>query len=109
MNYRGTSVQHRLNFGGVDIESAVNNQILRASDDGKISVLEPGEVASVKPSFGIDHRSGLFWRPVVALHNIGAAHPQFTHLPVRHRLAVASHEFNLNTRKSLADGRIGPG
>jgi hypothetical protein len=64
-HYRGMRVQHRLDFGRVDVLSEPNDQFFGSADDEKISVFEAGKIAGVEPSFSIDCRGRIFRRAMV--------------------------------------------
>src|SRR5579863_2271189 len=76
-HHAGMRVQYRLNFGRVDILSEADDQFLGSANDEEISVFQASQVARVKPSVGIERGSRFFGRVIIALHHIGAAHPQF--------------------------------
>src|SRR4029077_17301149 len=97
------SIQHRFDFGWVHIKSAVDDQIFRAPDDEEVSIFQASEIASIKPSVGIDGSGGFFRSAIVALHDVGAANAQFADSPCGNRLAIASDELDLNSWKHRAN------
>src|SRR5271154_3848338 len=97
------SLQHRLDFDRINVESLVDNQILGPSDDDEVSIHQLGEIASIEPSLGIDGSGGFFRRPVIALHHVRTTHSQFTDATSRNWLTIASYELYLDAWKHSAD------
>ena len=68
------SIQHGLNFSGIDVEAKSDDEILRASDNEEIPILEAGEITVLNhPSASI--RGCFFGCAIIAFHDVGPAHP----------------------------------
>ena len=69
------SIQHRFDFGGVDIKAAADNQVLGSADDKQISIFQTRQVAGIEPSFFVDSGCRFLRGAIIALHHIRARLP----------------------------------
>src|SRR5260370_42301112 len=80
LNHHRMLVQYCLDLGRIDIEAGADDQLLGAADDVKNVIFEAGEIASIEPAIGVNHRRGPLGGPIIAAHDIGTADVQFADL-----------------------------
>jgi len=105
----GMRIEDGFDFGGIDVETEADDQVLGAADDKEMAIAELGEVAGVEPTFAVNRCGGFFGSMVIALHDVRAAHPQFSDFSLGYGIPGGVHEFHFDTRKDAADGSVGAG
>src|ERR1700685_3209543 len=99
---RWMAVEHRFDLSRIYVEPETNDQLLRTAYDKQVLVFEPREITRVEPSFRINRGCSFLWSPVIALHHIRTAHPQFADFAIGHRIAVGTDQLHFNPRQYAA-------
>src|SRR5258705_5774516 len=102
------AVEHRLDFGRIDVKAEPDNQFLRTTDDEEVTVFEAREVACIEPSLRVNGLGGLVGCAIVTFHNARAVNPQFTGFAVVDWLTIESDQFDLRPREYSPNGDVRP-
>src|SRR5579859_2281695 len=102
LGHRRMRVQNSLHFRGVNIEAKSDNQILGASDNEKISILEAGQITGIEPSIRTDGSRCFFGRAIIPFHDVWSAHPQFAYFSFGEGLTITSNQSGFHAGKHRA-------
>jgi PAS domain S-box-containing protein len=99
----GVGVKNVLDFLGVDVLPAPDDQVLDPVDQGEVAVVvEPADIARVQPATA-QYLSGFLWPAQVAAHDIGSADDDLARLPGGQKLACRVDHADLDARQRQPD------
>ena len=91
-------------FVGVNVEAGYDDEVFFAVDQFEPAFfVHDGDVAGFEKAARVDGFGGFFGAHPVALHHLGAFHPHFARLPLRHGVALRVAQFDFGGGDGQAD------